>query len=632
MVNILFIVPYPELTQVVQSAVQSHPDSDQLRINIVVATVDKFTDMGIDQYDVVIARGYTAIQALENTSRVPTIELAISSFDIIRALREAKSVYAPKKVAFCGYYNALGGAVGLGDLFDMEIKVYAPEDYKDLDDVILQAKKEFNEVIIGGHSARIIAQKEGLKSVIIRTGEEAVIGSLNEAIRAVEIIKQEKIRSEMHSTITKSAKEGILYVNHLGHIQISNKPACEMAGYKSIKDKSVAEVFPFLSKSFSLALKQNKDIPSELHVLKNGKQINVAFSPVSVKGEVNGVVVNLDDITRIQELEGQIRRKLSEKGHRAKYHFSDLIHESQMMKDVIEKSMRYADTESNIIIVGETGTGKEIFAQSIHNESTRKKGPFVAVNCAALPENLLESELFGYVDGAFTGTSKGGKMGLFEQAHGGTIFLDEISEIPISLQSKLLRVLQEKEIRRIGDEKVTSINVRVLSATNKSLRAMVNKGEFRNDLLYRLDVLRIFLPPLRKRGKDTELLFENIIEKMTRESGRSHPLMTDEARMLLYEYDFPGNIRELTNIAERVCVLGKEKIDRNVMIESLFPLDVDFEESGFSTKNSERRFSSEIEELEWALERCQGNQSQAAKLLGIDRSTLWRKLKKYQLK
>lgn len=634
MVNILFIVPYPELTQVVQSAIQSHPESSRLHTNIVVATADKFEDMGINQYDVVIARGYTAIKALERSSRVPTIELNISSFDVIRALKEAKSIFNPEKVAFCGNYNALGGAAELGDVFEMEVKVYAPENYNHLDRVIRQAKKEHCEVIIGGYSARMIAVKEGLNSIIIRTGEEAVTSALYEAIRAVEILKQEKIRSEMHSTITKSAKEGILYVNDSGIIQISNQPACEMAGRKSVIQRNISEVFPFLSKSFEISLKSNKYISSELHILQNGKQVNAIFSPVSVKDEVSGVVINLNDITRIQELEGQIRRKLSERGLRAKYHFDDLIHESKVMKDVIIKSKRYASTESNVIIVGETGTGKELFAQSIHNDSKRKNGPFVAVNCAALPESLLESELFGYVEGAFTGTSKGGKIGLFEQAHKGTIFLDEISEIPISLQSKLLRVLQEKEIRRIGDEKVTSIDVRVLSATNKSLKAMVKKGEFRNDLLYRLDVLRIFLPPLKKREKDIENLFEYIVEKVAMQYGLQQPLISEDARLLLYEYDFPGNIRELTNIAERVCVLGNEKIDRNLMLEALFPLDIEMDdEDTYDVKNMERKkFSSELDELEWALDKCKGNQTQAAKVLEIDRSTLWRKLKKYGLK
>ena len=175
--------------------------------------------------------------------------------------------------------------------------------------------------------------------------------------------------------------------------------------------------------------------------------------------------------------------------------FGDIIHKSAVIDATIDTARRYAASDSNVIIVGETGTGKELFAQSIHNASPRKNGPFVAINCAALPENLLESELFGYVEGAFTGSVKGGKMGLFEQAHGGTLFLDEIGEISLSTQTKLLRVLQEREVRRIGDNKVISINVRIISATNKSINQLAGKELFRRDLMYRLDVLRIFLPP-----------------------------------------------------------------------------------------------------------------------------------------
>ena len=168
--------------------------------------------------------------------------------------------------------------------------------------------------------------------------------------------------------------------------------------------------------------------------------------------------------------------------------FGDIIHKSAVIVATIDTARRYAASDSNVIIVGETGTGKELFAQSIHNASPRKNGPFVAINCAALPENLLESELFGYVEGAFTGSVKGGKMGLFEQAHGGTLFLDEIGEISLSTQTKLLRVLQEREVRRIGDNKVISINVRIISATNKSINQLAGKELFRRDLMYRLDV------------------------------------------------------------------------------------------------------------------------------------------------
>ena len=311
---------------------------------------------------------------------------------------------------------------------------------------------------------------------------------------------------------------------------------------------------------------------------------------------------------------------------------------------MIQLAGRYAASDSNVIIIGETGTGKELFAQSIHNASKRKNGPFVAVNCAALPENLLESELFGYVEGAFTGTSKGGKMGLFEQAHGGTLFLDEVGEISMAIQTKLLRVLQERQVRRIGDNKVINVDVRIISATNKSIRKMADVGQFRRDLVYRLDVLRLFLPPLREREADVELLFVNQLQGMAKRNGQLPVKIEAGVFPLLCQYPFFGNIRELRNIAERVFVLHEgDIINAHDVHEALYPADLDMDPSfAISTgtglaeltetqeQNSEN-FLGEEERLRQALKISGGNKGKAAKLLGIDRSTLWRRMKKYEI-
>lgn len=287
------------------------------------------------------------------------------------------------------------------------------------------------------------------------------------------------------------------------------------------------------------------------------------------------------------------------------------------------------------MLLGESGTGKELFAQSIHNCSPRRNGPFVAINCAALPENLLESELFGYVQGAFTGTNKGGKIGLFEVAHGGTLFLDEVSEVSINVQSKLLRVLQEREIRRIGDDKVISVDVRIICATNCNLKKLVAEGRFRQDLMYRLDVLRVFLPPLRQRGLDVLLIFQNMLQSYSHNYTGFLPDLTPEAQSLLLSSPFYGNVRELRNIVERVSVLHPTSapITAEELASALSPEDVDIDftphqPQGLPTAAYSN--DSEYQRILQALHRCGGNQSKAARELGIDRSTLWRKLKKYQ--
>ena len=315
-----------------------------------------------------------------------------------------------------------------------------------------------------------------------------------------------------------------------------------------------------------------------------------------------------------------------------------------MIDRTIEIAKRYAASDSNIIIVGETGTGKELFAQSIHNASSRKNGPFVAVNCAALTENLLESELFGYVEGAFTGSSKGGKMGLFEQAHGGTLFLDEVEEVSMAIQTKLLRVLQERQVRRIGDDKVIDIDVRIISATNKSIQKMAEAGTFRKDLVYRLDVLRLFLPPLRERENDVELLFVNQLQGMEKNIDQEPLKIEDGVFPLLHQYPFGGNIRELRNIAERVYVLHEgSTIHVQDMQEALYPADLapepqkqDGAKNGNSVlveagvqKTSAQILPGEEERIRQALRLSGGNKGKAAAMLEIDRSTLWRKMKKY---
>ena len=219
-------------------------------------------------------------------------------------------------------------------------------------------------------------------------------------------------------------------------------------------------------------------------------------------------------------------------------------------------AQRYSRVNSNVLIVGETGTGKELFAHSIHQASSRSDQPFVALNCAALPEILLESELFGYEAGAFSGAAKGGKIGLLELAHRGTIFLDEIGEIPITLQAKLLRVLQEKEIRRIGSTSVHPIDVRVVSATNINIEEKIRSGQFRSDLYYRLNLLDISIPPLRERREDVQELVDFYLTRFACEMGKRIPTVTPEAAQLLMQYDWPGNVRELRNVCERLIVLN----------------------------------------------------------------------------
>ena len=645
MIHLLFVVPYPELMEQVKEVVANHPEREKVNADVQALRVDEIPDIPAGTYDAIIARGYTAQKTLTKYSETtPTIRVHISGYDIIRAVYECREKYHPKKIAICGLDESLSEAAGVCKILGVEANVYAPVRNQDLPQVLNKAIEDGCDALVSGYSANLLAGKMGLNSVVIQTGAAALSQAMDEAIYTVERIRHERVISQMYKTIIYSSDAGLLYVDREGIIRVRNHVARQMNGNVSIMGKPLKMVISWLEPLFCSVMKNGK-VETRLISIPGSKiTVSVKCSPVIANNELSGVVFNLTDVTQIQELESQIRRKLSERGLKARYTFDQIIHKSKEIDRVIQLAGRYAASDSNVIIIGETGTGKELFAQSIHNASKRKNGPFVAVNCAALPENLLESELFGYVEGAFTGTSKGGKMGLFEQAHGGTLFLDEVGEISMAIQTKLLRVLQERQVRRIGDNKVINVDVRIISATNKSIRKMADVGQFRRDLVYRLDVLRLFLPPLREREADVELLFVNQLQGMAKRNGQLPVKIEAGVFPLLCQYPFFGNIRELRNIAERVFVLHEgDIINAHDVHEALYPADLDMDPSfAISTgtglaeltetqeQNSEN-FLGEEERLRQALKISGGNKGKAAKLLGIDRSTLWRWMKKYEI-
>ena len=308
---------------------------------------------------------------------------------------------------------------------------------------------------------------------------------------------------------------------------------------------------------------------------------------------------------------------------------SRIITKNPKFSSVIEMAKTVADTTANVLIEGETGTGKNVLAKFIHMMSSRRDKPFVKINCSAIPENLLESELFGYMKGAFTGAYKD-KPGKVEMAEGGTLFLDEIGDMPLYLQSKLLHLIQEKEFERIGDIKTRKANIRIIAATNKNLKDLVHQGKFREDLYYRLKVIYLYVPPLRERKEDIPLLTSYFIEKFSKEYNRRIKGVSPNAMKILLEYDYPGNIRELENIIERAVIVcsGNYIEDYDLPTEILnFKRNI----TGENPKSFSVVKESEIERIKRVLRETNGNRSLAAKILGIHRTTLWRKIKEYNL-
>lgn len=632
MIHLLFVVPYPELQDKVETVLKNHPDRDNIQADVRVMMVDETTSVDPGGYDAIIARGYSAKHLKESNPQIPVIDLAITGLDIFQTVAECQQKYGAKRIAICGSFGRIYETYkSCEQLLGCEVELFTPEYYDELENTVKEIITRGFDAMICGYFAGKYAAGHQFPYYIINTTADTVAQSINEAVRTVEEVQKQRIIAQTYKTIIYAAKDGILYVDRTGIIRVRNHTVREMNNNISLMHKTLTDTFPVLQYTFEEVLKTKQEVNGEIYRLEaSGITVSASFVPVIVKQEVSGVVITLTDITDIQRLENQIRRTLSEKGLQAKYSFDDIIHESDVIEETIRVAKRYAASESNVIIVGETGTGKELFAQSIHNASSRKNGPFVAINCAALPENLLESELFGYVEGAFTGTAKGGKVGLFEQAHGGTLFLDEIGEISLAIQTKLLRVLQEREVRRIGDNKVISVNVRIVSATNRSIHHLIDQGMFRKDLAYRLDVLRIFLPPLRQRGNDVDILFLHLLKQLGMMNHRPVPKVDEDAFSVLHGYPFNGNIRELRNIVERAGVICEDdRITRETLMTAVYPKDLENDtEKGVYLD----RTASEREQILWALEETAGNQTEAARQLGIDRSTLWRKMKKYGLK
>jgi sigma-54 dependent transcriptional regulator, acetoin dehydrogenase operon transcriptional activator AcoR len=362
--------------------------------------------------------------------------------------------------------------------------------------------------------------------------------------------KELYIKNEELDMVMNLSNEGILLLNSEDEVLLSNRAFKEIFKInEDITGRKLDVVFDSnLTETF---LKEN--LFDEL-IEFNNKFIIINKHGIDYMGENTGYYLNFQEVTYIKQLEQNLSKKLRDKGFIARYSFDSIKTDSGCMKECIELAKKIADSELTVFITGESGTGKELLAQSIHNFSKRCKQPFVAVNCAAITENLLESELFGYEGGAFTGALKEGKSGLFELANNGTIFLDEIGDMPLTLQTRLLRVLQERQVMRIGSQRVININVRVIAATNKNLNDMVKKGLFREDLYYRINVLPINIPTLRKRQEDIILLLQYFI-------GSSKKLeLTDEVKSILLSYDWPGNIRELQNVASYIELMNEEKV------------------------------------------------------------------------
>jgi len=534
------------------------------------------------------------------------------------------------KMATCNFQEFVHSLRNISKI-DIEVINYiTPYNFQD---AFKTAREKNINTIIGGSFAVEEAQKAGFNAIEILPTECTINNIFHQAKQIIHAKRKEEEDAVWHTKFFETIDEGIITINHNKVITEINQKALELLkiNYLKAKYKPVLDFMPSLKDTVE-ARTAIKDKVIDI----DGENYAINYLPLRLSKRSFGAIINLQNVSTIQNLENIIREKTHNKGLSAKFHLSDILGTSEQIEAVKKKSLKYAKTDFNIFIEGETGTGKELFAQGVHLASSRASGPFVAINCASLPENLLESELFGYNEGAFTGAKKGGKEGLFELAHNGTVFLDEIGSMGYSMQARLLRVIQEKEVMRVGGAKVIPVNTRIVAATNIPIFKQVQEGTFRKDLYFRINELNIRIPPLRVRRSDIPILYEHFLKSNLpgKEQNLNYPKvksMIQKTIKLLDTYDWPGNIRELENCIKRIIALYEELNSDSISYEQ-FVKELAFPGSESTNNNNQIMVNlGTLKEMEEQLilkvyEQLDNNKSAAADALNVSRTTLWRHL------
>ncbi|MDQ1001790.1 transcriptional regulator with PAS, ATPase and Fis domain [Neobacillus niacini] len=490
---------------------------------------------------------------------------------------------------------------------------------------------------------QIAVSEVGTGFVVDKTGKPIGVIDKADAIKSflqkTQLLTEQLKWKSLLQTVIDNSYDGLVMVNEKGNITFVSPSLIELFDLNphEIEDVPIDSIFPH----FELTTVFKTGI-AEISDFMEIKGINyiVHRIPVYQEDQIIGAIGKIV-YRQLQEVRERFRsyEKLekqndvaTKKAETSRFTFDEILSHNSQMEKLFRSGMKAAKGKTTIMIRGESGTGKELFAHAIHSASNRKNGPFITVNCAAIPEHLLESEFFGYDEGAFTGAKQKGKAGKFEMADGGTLFLDEVGDMSLQLQAKLLRVLQEREFYRVGGTNRISVDVRIITATHQKLEEMVEGGKFREDLFYRLNVISIEIPPLRKRKEDILQLSHAFISELNKQNGTSIIGWDPVVEQALMEYDWPGNVRELRNVFERAMVFAENGM---ITLEDLpdyllkkIGMSIFLEEEN---ENCDKTLLEKAEEMaiKVALKKSDGNKSKACKLLGISRSVLYDKLKKY---
>ncbi|MCC0781628.1 sigma 54-interacting transcriptional regulator [Clostridioides sp. ES-S-0108-01] len=594
-----------------------------------------------------------------DTVNVPVIPMNMKSTDLLRAIELAKQ-YSKKVVLILGDNEVSFDYVGWRNVISTEItEEWFESKYEIRSKVVKYIDQKDEVVIVGGGLACSFARQYGIDSVFATASDESIREAVEYCKKLLDTLGEEKFNNEVLRNILDGIKDGVIAIDSNGSIILYNESAKNMLKVerKCALNKYILDVFPKMEWMLD-CLHEKEDVEDRKIRNINNLIVNTRTTLIKVDNSTYGVLGIIQDITKLQNLERKIRFDLNQKGLYARYTFDDFLFKDKLTKEFIEEAKKIGKSDYTTLLYGESGSGKEIIAHSIHNISKRKDRPFVAINCATIAENLLESELFGYEEGAFTGARKGGKRGLFELAHGGTLFLDEINSLSFNIQTKLLRVIEERQIMRIGSDYIIPLDIRIIAATNESLTEKIVMGTFRADLFYRLSSLEIKIPPLRDRREDIIPLFKNFVNEVLKDDGLNGINSIDENFVLtkdemdkLYNYSWPGNVRELKTIAQKYVVTGKIKLrqDRNFKTKKVLPsseidkfnsettASVEVQDESIDiSKINDGKVSIDIKEVNKYVEEkiismlfAQGlSKNEVAQVLGISRTSLWKKYNK----
>lgn len=613
----LCFLSYRAIRQLAQPVLTEY--RHRAEIEVVDGSFDRTLDLARerlanDSVDVFVSAGSNA-SLLRRHLQAPVATIQLTGFDILQALIQARA--STERVGLLTYGQTIPELESVKTLLNIEVLQQAYQTPEDARRTLALFKAEGCRVVVGSSLVLELAHELGLTGILAYSLDSIRQGFDN----ALDLARVRQLESERYAQIhgvLQNLQDAVLAVDREGRLIAANPAMLQALGWQASRPPQgrLDELWPELGWSATGPLQARQSVLS----LRQRDWV-ASLMPWVDGAEVIGATLTLYAAHTIHEADNRLRMRKREEQGTARHHFEDLIGASANWLHAVDEARRFAPTELPVLITGETGTGKELMAQAMHNASARAGRPFVAVNCAAVPEGLLESELFGHEDGAFTGARRGGRRGLFERAHTGTLFLDEIGDLPLPLQSRLLRVLQEGEIQRLGASGAIPVDVRVLAATHRPLQAWVAEGRFRADLFYRLEVLRLELPPLRQRTTDLPVLAHALLERSLRQQGL--PWSTSEvlrrAAPPLLSHRWPGNVRELGNLMDRMAVAlrGKDTLE-TVDWHKLDRLWPTVPASGPTER---------AEQARQALQHHQGRHQDAARALGVSRATLWRWLK-----